>query len=381
VPRIEGSVSESISARLFRARLDVIGSLDGRLSSSRMGDQEAEAGLRQDITALLRNEVAAMNADNFLVRPHRKLAETYAKPEAWEVLQPSDRDDLAASLAGLPAELDPEKLEAKQFDLVVLNLQLCVLDAKPGFDRLKDRVIELAAALVERKSVPAIAAELELLLEIQAEPWWQDVTVQELDRVRRKLRGLMHLIDKKGRSVLYTNFVDEMGEAQEIVFEKFVSKDAFARFREKARVFLKAHEGHIAIHKLRSNLALTPTDLTEMERMLLESGTGSPEEVEKAKQDSEGLGLFVRSLLGMDRAAAQQALAGFMAGKTLTGSQIEFIQTLIENLTKSGVVEPSRLYEPPYTRFSGKGVEGIFREAEVVQLIKILDDVRVRATA
>jgi type I restriction enzyme R subunit len=381
VPRIEGSVSESISARLFRARLEVIGSLDGRLSSDGVGDQEAEAVLRNGIASLLRHEVSAMNLDNFLVRPHRKLVETYAEPEAWATLQPSDRDDLAASVAGLPAELDPEKLEAKQFDLVVLSLQLCVLDAKPGFDRLKDRVIELAAALVESKGVPAIAAELELILEIQAEPWWQDVTAQELDRVRRKLRGLMHLIDRKGRGVLYTNFLDEVGEAQEIVFEKFISKDAFARFREKARLFLKAHEDHIAIHKLRSNLALTPTDLAEMERMLLESGTGSAEEVEKAKLESEGLGLFVRNLIGMDRAAAQQALAGFMEGKALTGSQIEFIQILIENLTSAGIVDPSRLYEPPYTRFSGKGVEGVFREADVVQLIEILDDVRVRAIA
>jgi type I restriction enzyme R subunit len=150
--------------------------------------------------------------------------------------------------------------------------------------------------------------------------------------------------------------------------------DAFARFCEKARQFLKAHEDHIAIRKLRTNLALTATDLTELERMLVESGTGTPAEVARAKQESEGLGLFVRSLVGLDRAAAQQALAVFLNGTTLTGNQIEFIQTLIENLTSTGVVDPARLYEAPYARFSGRGVNGVFREAEVFRLIEVLEE-------
>ena len=107
----------------------------------------------------------------------------------------------------------------------------------------------------------------------------------------------------------------------------------------------------------------------------------TPDEIEKAKADSEGLGLFVRSLVGLDRAAAQEALAVFLDSGTHTANQIEFIQTIIENLTKTGIVDPGRLYEPPYTRFSGKGVDGMFPEAEIVQLIAALDEVRQRAVA
>jgi type I restriction enzyme R subunit len=44
-------------------------------------------------------------------------------------------------------------------------------------------------------------------------------------------------------------------------------------------------------------------------------------------------------------------------------------------------VDIGRLYEAPYTKFSAKGVEGIFKEAEVVQLIAVLEDVRQRAVA
>src|SRR4051812_43071886 len=41
-----------------------------------------------------------------------------------------------------------------------------------------------------------------------------------------------------------------------------------------------------------------------------------------------GLGVFVRSLVGLDRAAAKQALDGFIKGRTLTADQHEFLDSL-----------------------------------------------------
>jgi len=375
VPALEGAVAESLATRLFRARLEVIAGLDSRAAQAVPG----EGDLRREVAARLQTEVAAMNIDNFIIRPHRKLVETYAKPEAWAVLDQAARTSLATHIAGLPAQLDPEKVEAKQFDLLMLNLQLCVLTAAPGFAARKQSVMDIAAALGEQNNVPAIAAEMALILDIQTDAWWEDVTLPELERARKKLRGLVHLIEKRKRKILYTDFEDTIGEGTEIVFDRLVSADEFARFREKARHFLKAHESHVAVVKLRTNRALTPTDLTELERMLLEAGTQA--EVTKAREEAAGLGLFVRGLVGLDRAAAQDAFASFLAGKTFTANQIEFVQMVIENLTKAGVVDIGRLYEAPYTKFSAKGVEGIFKEAEVVQLIGVLEDVRQRAVA
>jgi type I restriction enzyme R subunit len=256
-----------------------------------------------------------------------------------------------------------------------------VAAARPGFDAFKNKLTGIAGALAENMAIPAVAAEMELILEVQTEAWWQDVTLAELERVRRRLRGLVHLIERAKRPILYTNFEDKIGDGEEVAFSNFVSADAFAKFREKARHFFKAHEDHVAVYRLRSNLALTPTDLTELERMLVESGTGSSEEVEKAKTESEGLGLFVRSLLGLDHGAAKQALASFLEGRTLSANQIEFINIIVDNLTKTGVVHPGRLYEAPYTRLSAKGVEGVFRDADVEQLIGLLEEVRQRAVA
>ena len=127
------------------------------------------------------------------------------------------------------------------------------------------------------------------------------------------------------------------------------------------------------------NKPLTPTDLAELERMLTESGVGGAEDLERAKTESHGLGLFVRSLVGLDREAAKQAFAGFLAGKTLTANQIEFVNLIVDHLTEHGVMDAALLYESPFTDITPQGPDGLFTSAQVDELMAALQ--RVRATA
>lgn len=103
--------------------------------------------------------------------------------------------------------------------------------------------------------------------------------------------------------------------------------------------------------------------------------------MQKAKTQSEGLGLFVRSLVGLDREAAKEALGVFLTAKTLRANQIEFLNLVIDHLTEQGCMAAEALYSSPYTDLSPQGVEGVFASAQVDELISALDDVRNRAIA
>jgi type I restriction enzyme, R subunit len=144
---------------------------------------------------------------------------------------------------------------------------------------------------------------------------------------------------------------------------------------------LRANQDHIAIHKLRMNRPLTASDLAELERMLIASGVGAAEDIGRAKTESQGPGLFVRSLVGMDREAAKEALAGFLAGKALTANQIEFVNLIVNHLTEHGVMDASLLYESPFTDITPRGPDGLFTSAEVDELVRVLDRVKVSALA
>ena len=127
------------------------------------------------------------------------------------------------------------------------------------------------------------------------------------------------------------------------------------------------------------NEPLTATDLSELERMLSESGIGSAEDVQKAKEASQGLGLFVRSLIGSIVKPPRKPLGRSLGGKTLRSNQIEFVNLIIDHLTDHGSMDARLLYDSPYTDFSPRGVDGVFESKEVDELVSILDDVRKRA--
>jgi type I restriction enzyme R subunit len=155
----------------------------------------------------------------------------------------------------------------------------------------------------------------------------------------------------------------------------------YAKFRAKALAFLRAHQDHVAINKLRMNKALTTADLAELQRMLTENGVGAVEDIQRAAEESEGLGLFVRSLVGLDRQAAKEALAGFLNGKTWSANQIEFVNLIVNHLTEHGVMEPARLYESPFTDLTPRGPDGLFSSSQVDELVRILNTVRTMAIA
>ena len=149
----------------------------------------------------------------------------------------------------------------------------------------------------------------------------------------------------------------------------------------KARLFLRQHENHAAVRKLRTNVRLSLADLTDLEALLASNGIGTTEDIAKAKAESEGLGIFIRSLLGLDREAAKSALGGFLTGKTLTAVQIEFINLIIDHLTEHGFIDPTVLYESPFTDIADHGPNDIFTDAQVAELVRILREVRESAMA
>lgn len=386
----DGVVPESLSKRLFKARLEMLSELDKRLSpddkkikelSATFEAPKTEAELRQELGNLLHSEVAAMNLENFVVRPKRRLVEKYAKAHAWFTLSGDAFAELAGEVAGLPAELETEAEEAKRFDLLILNLQLALLRSEPSFERLRDQVKGIAGLLEEKTAIPMVRERMALIQDVQTDAWWQDVTAPILESVRRRLRDLVRLIEKQKRKPIYTDFEDQMGP--EVGVELFGTgvEGEFETFRVKAQAFLRAHQNHVTIHKLRMNKALTASDLTELERMLAENGVGGAEEIARAKKESQGLGLFVRALVGLDREAAKQALAGFLSGKTLSANQIEFVNLIVNHLTEHGMMEASLLYESPFTDLTPQGPEGIFTSKQVDELIEVLKSVRVTALA
>ena len=368
----EGGSGAPLSTRLFTRRVELISTLD------KLKVHQHE---RAELAELLRLDVASMNLDNFVVRPHRRLVERFREPDAWQAGELDDTavGELVDTVATLPTETDADALESKQFDLIVLNLQLAMLRTEPSLDRLQRQVRTIAEILEDHSGVPAIAAELALIQDLQTDEWWTDATFPMIEDVRRRLRPLVALISKGSREPLYTDFTDELGDAVEVPLGRGAVDD-FVQFRKKALAFMRDHEDHVAVQRLRRNQPITDTDISELQRLLGEVGA-TTEHLERAAVESGGLGLFVRSLVGMDRSAAKDAFAEFLDERRYNANQIDYVNMVIDHLTASGTIETRRFYESPYTDVAPEGPDGLFEPADVDRLIATVHDVRHRAEA
>ena len=232
-------------------------------------------------------------------------------------------------------------LAAKQFDLIVLRAELALLRADPTFQGLRARITEVASLLEELVNVPMVAAEMALILEVQTDEFWQDITLPMLETVRRRLRELVKLIEHKRRPPVYSDFEDSAGAMAEIAVPGIVVGTDMDAFRRKARVFLRPYENHITVLKVKRNEQLTPTDLKELERIFLEAGVD--ETSLGTLQADGGLPLFVRTLVGLDRQATKRAFAEFLDDRKLTADQLEFLNLIIDHLTARGIMDPKLL--------------------------------------
>ena len=269
-------------------------------------------------------------------------------------------------------------LAAEQFDLVVLRAELALLRADPAFLGLRARITEMASLLEELGNVPMVAAEMALILEVQTDEFWQDITLPMLETVRR-LRELVKLIEHKRRSLVYSDFEDSAGAMTEIPVPGIAVGTDMDGFRRKARVFLRPYENHIAVLKVKRNEQLTTTNLKELERIFLEAGVD--ETSLGTLQADGGHPRFVRTLVGLDRQATKRAFTELLDNRKLTADQFEFLNLIIDHLTARGIMDPKLLYETPFTDFDTKGVEGVFEHSDVVRLVQILRDIEPKFAA
>ena len=217
--------------------------------------------LRESLMTHLHKEVASMNRENFMVRMHLETVERFQHRDAWDRLNEHDREILRRDVAGLPAQLPFEHLEARLFDLTALRMQLAVMQGDhAALERLRRQVVEIAMQLEEKTAIPAVKEQLAYLAAIQEIGFWQGITPPLLEEMRLRLRGLARHAKRKKRDPLYTNFKDEvLGVREEEAV--FMPRMTGLQYEKKVKDYLRNHLDHLVIHRLRRNQPLTATDL------------------------------------------------------------------------------------------------------------------------
>lgn len=338
-------------------------------------DYEGDQAFRRYTLDLLHHAVTGMNLDNFIVRPRREIVERYQQRERWNTLDALAVGELCKQVGPLPTEAQPmnpgeaDNEMAMRFDHLVLRLQVARLEEGGVPEGLRLAVIGLAHQLEAKASIPNVKQQLHFIQQVQSDEWWQDVTLPMLEELRRNLRLLIQFLKGEMPEVVYTTFKDELGElAAKNVVAIMGAGSGLVPYRKKVEAYIKEHEDHLTIQRIKRNIPVTALDLEQLDAMLFKaSGMARREEYDQTIHPEQPLGVFIRELVGLDRHAAKEAFAEFLDATRMNSTQIQFINTLIDYFTQNGVMTMAQqqLTEPPFSDIHSDSVFGLFDDAQV----------------
>ena len=146
----------------------------------------------------------------------------------------------------------------------------------------------------------------------------------------------------------------------------------------------------LSIKKLRNNIELDAEDLKELKQLLysneevdLESlKTENNSEIEKISSiygKNESFGIFIRSLVGLDRKAINKEFSEFLNTEKFNSNQIELINLIIENIVKYGAYSKNEI--PKLSNdILGTSVSNIFTDNNDLQkIVNIIDKINSNA--
>ncbi|THD66438.1 DUF4145 domain-containing protein [Robertkochia marina] len=362
--------SKPVSQQIFETRLH----LSRLLANTGEAEDLQLAGKFLD---RLHQEIASLDKTRFQVSMKLQHVDEFSSRDRWNNLSNHDIHLIEEHLSDLPA---PETASetARRFDLMMLKLQEATLLLSGAQPRLQRSLMDIAEGLSTKYTIPDVLRARPLIENIHRAEFFEGITQKKLEQVREELRELVQYLEGSSRQTVYSNFIDSEVEVSE-ANEPDLNSNYGMPYRQRVESYIRDHKEQLTITKLHSNQPITAKELDRLEEILFDGedrGTRGDFEKEYGQQP---LGVFIRSILGLEEKAAQEAFAEFLQAGNLSADQMTFIQNIISFLTKNGTIEPSMLFEPPFTDMNDQGLLGVFEDGDAHKVISIIEGINENA--
>ena len=367
----ESSRQPSLNEKIFIIRLSL-----SQLFLAQ--EEEASQELGHQLLDFLHQQLVLFHTTekgSFVVRPHLGIIEKFLERSQWDSLDKEDIFSLNENIA--PIIIDNDKdTSAKIFDLLMYWLMSYHLEGNPKLKLCIDRVKSYAGKLQKQVSIPQVNAKLPLLKSVATEEYWQEISPKMLNHLREEMRELIKFLEKEDKPIVKTDIEDKILTINELkpIGTSF-NKEAYER---KIRQFIIENRYDLTIDKLHKNIKITIADLERLEEMLLAQGTETSREEFYKMLEGKPLGVFIRSVVGVDKMALKNAFAKISNYSQFNIKQMEFIDTIINSISQNGILEPKQINEDVQLQsiYTGSVIElfGMGVAQEVISVVREIND-------
>ena len=347
---IDASNSKSLTERLFSLRLDIA----KELQSAEYQEKAFDKKMHDDLKVLLHQQVNGIVKERKDARPYWNIIEPFRDKDKWTYL--SEVDVLRLKEIGKLIPQDDDDESAKKFDVIMLYLQLAHIDSTVRVGQFRQVVVNVATHLEKKGSIPAVMKHIDTIRQVQQPHFWENETLDSLERVRTELRDLIKLLEgtrKKEKFIIDIEdpYVTEEGE-----------EDTVIRTSYKQRVvdYLAQNTGNPTLQKIQQFEQLTADDFAELERVFFEE-LGSREEFDKLAEGhpyKTNVAAFIRVVNGIDRKKALQIYQEFINDNYLTSEQERYLKNILDYVSVNGDIEVRNFMEYPLKAYNWRGTFG-----------------------
>ena len=322
----------SLTEKLFGLRTDIAFHLQHQIYQ----EDEFAKSLHDDLKLILREQVQKLNENHISVREKWEAVSHFKEESSWLALSHLDTWTLKNTIAPLIVK-NTNDVDAKRFDVLMLQIELSLLDEEVYADRAVLNVQKVAEALESKAVLPQVKAKMTTIHEVLNPTYWEMCTANKdfswLEKVRIELRELTKFLTGDKNKWFVVNIQDEASFGT-------VSGEISTRvsYRQNILDFLAKHRDLPVLDKIYTMQQLTTSDIRELERILW-SELGSKEDYDRCTESmlcGSNVAMFIRSLIGVDRKVAVARFSDFLSGAKLNSDQEEYLATIINYVCVNG---------------------------------------------
>ena len=334
---------------------------------------------------MIGKDIASLPEKSIPVREKWKLVGSVRKEETLQQFDAATQGTLLQDIAPLMEWVNITGYEeAYRFDRLVTRMQTALLKKSSSFDNLQTDLMNLINSL--RINLSQVKAKLPFIDQLKSAEFWKNVTVDDLEKVRTELRGVVQYRRIEKSQYIPPKIID-VAEDEALVERKrhkvkLDGLDMVAYRNRVQKVLLDIFDSNETLQKIKSGQSVDENDLEALCSLVL---TQEPDldlhDLKDYYPQAKGLDHAIRGIIGMDAQTVQDRFTQFVqAHPNLASHQIKFLDLLQNHISKYGSIEIERLYEPPFTNVHNEGLEGVFDDGLAGELLDILESFQPKTT-
>ena len=366
--KAEPSVSKSLMQQLFEARLDL----------ARTALNKSEPDAFNMVIKRVKEDLDRLSEDIISVREKWREKRSLSKTETLQAFTPATEQALRRQMAPLMQWVDIRGyVDAYRFDQLMTSLQIEHLKKSGLFDDLKNQLHDRLSRL--QMHLNPVREKADVIKEAKSADFWNPVTIEKLETVRRQLRGIMQYSSKVTYTPPDPKFIDIKDGQEE--YKRLSTKLKFSDmpgYRKHVQdALLKVFDENPTLQKIKSGRPVSTGDLKALTSLVLTQNPNVDQEIlrEFFEETAEPLDHAIRSIIGMDADVVSNRFSEFVTRyPSLTSSQVSFLNLLKNHISRYGSIKIGQLYEAPFTALHSDGLDGVFADEKMIDdLIAVID--------